>query len=67
VLGNTFYMNAAPGQQQAQLPGPRRGPRAAVPVRAPPPVHGRYWFVLPGLGGGIRLLRDPDAEDDDRE
>jgi hypothetical protein len=30
-------------------------------------VHGRYWFALPGLAGGIRLLRDPDAEDDDRE
>jgi hypothetical protein len=30
-------------------------------------VHSLYWFALPGLAGGIRLLRDPDAEDDDRE
>jgi hypothetical protein len=28
-------------------------------------MHGRYSFVLPDLGGGIRALRDPDAEDDD--
>ena len=28
-------------------------------------VHGRYNFVLPDLGGRIRELRDPDAEDDD--
>jgi len=31
-------------------------------------LHGRYAFVLPDLPGGIRPLRDPDAEeDDDRE
>jgi hypothetical protein len=30
-------------------------------------LHGRYSFVLPDLAGGICLLRDPDAEDDDRE
>jgi hypothetical protein len=29
-------------------------------------MHGRYSFVLPDLAGGIRPLRDPDAEDDDR-
>ncbi len=28
-------------------------------------VHGRHNFVLPDLGGGIRAMRDPDAEDDD--
>jgi hypothetical protein len=28
-------------------------------------VHGRYNFVPPDLGDGIRALRDPDAEDDD--
>ncbi len=30
-------------------------------------VHGRYSVVVPDLAGGIRPLRDPDAEDDDRE
>lgn len=28
-------------------------------------VLGHYSFRLPGLGGGQRPLRDPDAEDDE--
>lgn len=28
-------------------------------------LDGHYSFHLPDLGGGYRLLRDPDAPDDD--
>jgi hypothetical protein len=27
-------------------------------------VHGNYSFLLPDLPGGLRELRDPDAQDD---
>jgi TnpA family transposase len=68
VLWNTFYMNAA--LEQLRVEGyPVRDEdlaRLSPFVRHHLGVHGRYSFVLPDLAG-IRPLRDPDAEDDDRE
>ena len=68
VLWNTFYMNAAAGQLRADGYPIRDEDLARLSpfVRHHLGVHGRYSFVLPDLAGGIRPLRDPDA-DDDRE
>ena len=67
VLWNTIYMNAALDQLRAPgLPGPRRGRRPALPVRARHlNVRATYSLPLPDLGGGQRELRDPDADDDE--
>ena len=69
VLWNTFYMNAALEQLRAEGYPVREEDLARLSpfVRHHLGVHGRYSFVPPDLAGGIRPLRDPDAEDDDRE
>ena len=59
MLGNTFYINAVLGQLRAEG-YPVRGEdlvRLSPFVRRHPGVHGRYWFALPDLAGGIRHLR----------
>jgi hypothetical protein len=45
----------------------RRGrlPGVNTPAVLVPHQRARYNFVLLDLGGGIRALRDPDAEDDE--
>lgn len=69
VLWNTFYMNTVLAQLRAGGYPVRDEDLARLSpfVRHHLGVHGRYSFVLPDLAGGIRPLRDPDAEDDDRE
>lgn len=68
VLWNTFCMNAALGQLRAEGYPARDEDLARLSqfVRHHLDVHDRYSFVLPDLAGGVRPLRDPDA-DDDRE
>jgi TnpA family transposase len=67
VLWNTFYMNAALEKLRAEgYPVRDEDVVHLSPfIRRHLGVHGRYNFVLPDLGGSIRELRDPDAEDDD--
>jgi TnpA family transposase len=67
VLWNTFYMNEALNQLRAEgYPVRDQDVQRTSPfIRRHLGVHGRYNFVLSDLGGGIRALRDPDAEDDD--
>jgi TnpA family transposase len=67
VLWNTFYMNAALEKLRAEgYPVREKDVVHLSPfIRKHLGVHGRYNFVLPDLGGSIRELRDPDAEDDE--
>ena len=67
VLWNTFYMNEALNQLRAEgYPVRDEDVEHLSPfIRKHLGVHGRYSFVLPDLGGGIRALRDPDTEEDD--
>jgi TnpA family transposase len=67
VLWNTFYMNETLGQLRAESYPVRDQDveRLSPFIRKHLGVHGRYSFVLPDLGGGIRALRDPDVQDDD--
>jgi TnpA family transposase len=67
VLWNTFYINAALEQLRAQgYPVLDDDVTRLSPfVRRHLNVHGKYSFALPELPGGLRALRDPDAETDD--
>jgi TnpA family transposase len=66
VLWNTFYVNAALKRLRSQ----GYPVRDADVARLSPfghrhlNVHGNYSFLLPDLPGGLRELRDPDAQDD---
>jgi hypothetical protein len=69
VLWNTVYMNAALDQLRATgHPALAEDVARLSPfVRRHLGVHGDYSFLLPGLAGSLRELRDPDsdgAEDD---
>lgn len=69
VLWNTFYINAALDQLRAQgYPVLDADVARLSPfVRRHLNVHGKYSFALPELPGGLRALRDPDADTDDGE
>lgn len=64
VLWNTFYIDAALGQLRAQgQPVLDEDVARLSPfVRHHINVHGKYSFLLPELAGGLRPLRDPDAD-----
>jgi Tn3 transposase DDE domain len=67
VLWNTRYMNAALAQLRAQgYPVLDDDVARLSPfVHHHLGVHGKYSFLLPELPGGLRDLRDPDADEDD--
>lgn len=66
VLFNTRYMDAAITQLRADGFDVRDEDVARLSpfVRHHVNMFGRYSFQLPELPGGLRPLRDPDADDD---
>lgn len=66
VLWNTVYIDDALRQLRAQGYQVRGADVARLSpfIRKHINVHGPYSFYRPGLGGGRRPLRDPDAPDD---
>ncbi len=66
VLFNTRYMDAAVTQLRAEGFDVRDEDVARLSpfVRHHINMHGRYSFQLPDLPGGLRPLRDPEADDD---
>ncbi|MGW7823556.1 Tn3 family transposase [Streptomyces puniciscabiei] len=67
VLFNTRYMDAAVNQLRADGFDVRDEDVARLSpfVRHHINMLGRYSFHLPELGGGLRSLRDLDAQDDE--